>query len=353
MTTVPDDQFLSPEQLNQIPCVTSDRYLKAVPEKVEILQVCQDSNNPSLVIIDFALVGSYLFTPICRVVTNRPNKQIDSRRRSTTSPPPKTYANAPLVVGHPRNPDIPINTACGPFQGQLVFDFSEALPNFMSASSVEFELVMVGSIPSAFGVNFTAQSPSDTYIWDKGALPSPINLSYDRGILTAQFLYEGSKNCSCQIQCIIPSGISNNLNFCPDEIQEITIEQGDLTNDPFTLLLQVRDSVGNTSNINLQSLIGVKPNPPIAVIKENPKRVELTIKPQSIGGKAILDASYQIIKYTGTENAYTIWKDWSSHGWSFFVDTDITAGTKYGYAVRYKGQYEDISDYSDWAEVTF
>ena len=351
MPTVPDSEFPTPTTLNAFPCITADRYLNAVPELLEITAVCQDSNNPSLVIIDFNLVGSYEFTPVCRVVVDYLYSKTSPR--SGKNIVQKIYAEAPLAVGHPLNPLIPINTGCGVFHGRIVYDFSAVLPNYTSQSSIEFELVMNGSIPLTFNVTFNPQSPSDSYVWNKGKLPTPISLSYDRGLLTTQFYYDGTQNCSCRIQCIVPSGVSNNLVFCPDEKQTIVIEQGDLTQDPYTFLLRLEDTLGNVSNVEVQSLIGAEPIKPVTIKKTNPRCVEVSINAVSVLGKEIKNSSYQVIKYVGTRGSYKIWKDWSSYGWSRFIDTDVAPNTKYGYAVRFKGDLGDVSSYSEWAEIEF
>jgi hypothetical protein len=64
------------------------------------------------------------------------------------------------------------------------------------------------------------------------------------------------------------------------------------------------------------------------------------------------NAQYQILRYEGSTANYKIWKDWSSINWNSFVDYDIIPGQKYGYAVRFKGLFGEVSRISNWSEIT-
>ncbi|MHA2063324.1 MAG: hypothetical protein ACXABY_02965 [Candidatus Thorarchaeota archaeon] len=336
-----DENFPKPDEINELPCFTADRYLQRVDEAVRILQCCQDPNNPALVVIDFSLVGAFEFTPFCNIL--RVDDDTSYQFLGT---------QAPFAVGHFQNPDIPINTNCETYHGQVVFDFGEVIQDFLGAQEIEFELGMIGQVPMAFGVNFPSQTPTDTYVWVKGILPSPVNLEYNNGNLNIVFEYNGTIDCSCNIQCVQPTGVSANIQFCPDQQQSITILSGPLDGDPNNILLQLSDSVGNVADFPIEAVVGVDPKPPIVQTAKTPKRIEVFISRESINGVPMEEVDYQIIKYVGTNSNYFIWKDWSHRDWNHFVDYDVILGEEYGYAVRYKGRFGDISNLSAWATTT-
>lgn len=342
-TKIPDQNFRGPATINQHPCMTSSRWLNVVPETVVITRCCQDVYNTSLVIIDFTLVGAYIFTPTLKILA------VDED---------ESYTNlgvlAPLAVGHTKNTATPINTNCNTLNGTLVFDFGRVIPNYNSAQNILFELVMEGQVPLSFGVSFPNQTCSDTFSWNKGILPSPINLIYDQyGNLSVVFEYKGNIDCSCNIQCSIPSGVSSEIKFCPGETQSITLYQDPNQSDPYSVLIQLSDTIGNISNLQFQSLYTTIPKSPVILADSKPKRINVYISTQSTNGVELdNNAQYQILKYEGTTSNYKIWKDWSSINWNSFVDYDIIPGQKYGYAVRFKGLFGEVSRISNWSEIT-
>lgn len=342
-TKIPDTSFSGPNEINSHPCMASSRWLNLVPETVNITRVCQDSSNPSLVIIDFTLVGVFLFTPSVKILS------VDGDTTYTSN-----NIIAPFAVGHFKNSTVPINTNCNTFYGTLVFDFSKSILNYTSAQVIVFELVMDGQVPSAFGISIPNQSCSDIYTWNKGVLPSPVGLTYDNnGNLSISFEYKGNIDCTCDIQCFIPSGVSTEINFCPDEVKQVTLYQNPNQADPYSVVLQLSDSLGNLSTLEFQSLFTTKPKSPIVMSDTKPKRVNVFISKESQNSVQIENkAAYQIIKYEGSKSNNKIWKDWSTADWNSFVDYEIIPGQKYGYAVRYKGIFGEVSKISDWAELT-
>lgn len=340
MTKIRDDHFPTSAQINELACFASDRYLERVTESVTVLQCCQDSNNTSLVIVDFVLVGAFYFTPVCKIL------EVDGDTSYTTN---NTIAR--LALGHYKNPNIPIDTQCNTFHGQLVFDFGQVISDFLEAHSIKFELTMVGQVPQSYGINFTPQSPSYIFEWEKGVLPQPVSITYQNGSYNVVFEYAGNKDCSCSIQCVVPSGISNNIQFCPDQKQTVTIYNGGLLSDPTTLLISLRDSVGNISALEIQPLMGVDPAPPTISYNESPRHVSVTILAESIGGIKLENTQYQVLKYDTNQHNYFVWKDWSNRSSMTFLDDDLLPGHTYGYAVRYRGQFNDITNLSSWSSI--
>lgn len=342
MTKISDINFMSPEEINQHPCITSDRYLHTVPETVTVTQVCQDSYNTSLVILNIVLVGAYLFSPTLKILSVDGDTSYSSNG-----------IIAPFALGHFKNPDLPINTNCSTYHGTLVFDFGRVIPNYINAQTIVFRLEMFGQVPLAYGVSFPNQTCSFTYTWTKGILPQPISLTYEGEQLGVVFEYRGNIDCSCNIQCVAPTGVSYQMNFCPGERQIVTMYQDPNSTDPYNILIQLSDSIGNLSNLEFQGIFNTMPKSPIVSIGYKPKRALVNIFKESANGVPILkESQYQILKYHGSRSNYTIWKDWSDVDWNHFIDYDLIPGEKYGYAVRYKGIFGDISRLSEWVEVT-
>lgn len=342
MTSIPDAFFLSPEEVNLQPCLTASRFLNTVPESVSITQCCQDTNNTSLVIINFVLVGAFLFTPTLRILAVDDDTSYEQNN-----------VQGIFALGHVSNPEIPINTNCTTYHGTLVFDIGSAITNYITAQRITFELVMQGTVPLSYGVSFPNQTVSDTFEWNKGVLPQPVNLTYTNGNLGVTFEYNGQTNCSCNIQCFIPSGVSQQITFCPGEKQTVFLYRDPLSIDPYSILIQLSDSLGNVSEINTQTMLGMIPKAPLTLVGTKPKRVQINLTRLSANDVQISDdAKYQILKYQGSEANAVVWKDWSSIAWSHFVDYEVVPYETYGYAVRFMGPFGDVSNQSSWTVVT-
>lgn len=341
-TKVPDTVFPSPEEINPHPCVTADRWLNAVPEQVEIISVCQDSNNPSLVIFNIRLVGAFLFTPTLYILSVDGDVSYEAN-----------LSRGIFALGHYQNPTIPINTNCSVWHGQLVYDVGTVVNNYTSANTILFELEMAGVVPQAYGVSFPNQTCSTLFTWNKGVLPQPIGMTYTNGILNVQFNYQGSTNCNCSIQCVAPQGVTQNIVFCPGETQSVSLYQNPDSTDPFSVLIKLQDTLGNVSSVDFQTIFNVVPAKPILSIGKKPKRIGIAIARESISKVAIEPAAcYQILKYEGSPNNKVVWKDWNDSSWNYFVDYQVRPGYTYGYAVKFKGQLGDISTTSEWTTVT-
>jgi hypothetical protein len=344
MTVISDSDFRNPNQLGNLPGYSSSRFLDTIPESVSVVRVCQDSQNPSLVVIDFSIAGSYYFTPTVNIL------DVDGDGSYHTN-----QVVAPLFLTDERSSSIPINTYGGVVNAKIVADFGRVIPNFLYAQRINFELRMVGSVPISYGVSFPAQTPTTSYLWEKGVLPTPIDISYNNGVLQVFFEYNGQVDCLCNIQCVEPSGVASRINFCPNDTQSIVINQG-LSGDPFTFNLLLTDAIGNLSEFTATSYINVNPANPIVALrrpsKSGPLRAEIGISNLSKNGVSIVDAEYQIVKYTNSPHNYIVWKDWSERPWTNFIDYEIKPGNTYGYAVRYKGKFNDISNLSQWTTIS-
>lgn len=339
-TRISDENFMTPAQINVLPCVSADRYLNKIEEEVTVLRCCLDPNDTSLVIIDFSLAGAFLFTPYCKIL------EVDGTSYEEDN------IFAPILEEHPSCSSLPIDTNCGIFHSQLVYDFSAVISNFPSALEIKFELGMVGTVPQAYGITFPSQTPIHQFTWRKGVSLKPINISHYNGNLSVIFQYQGNIECSCNIQCVAPSGVVYDIKFCPDESRELIFATGDLNGHPQNLTITLVDSLGNNSSLSIQGLLNVNVSKPILVYKNDPKRVEVSINRRSLYGDQFNNVEYQVIKYRGNSQNYEIWKDWCDREWNTFIDTDIIEGNLYGYAVRYRGKFLDVTNLSDWAIVS-
>lgn len=350
-TKVPDVKFPTPEILNKIPCTGSDRYLVAVPELIEIIDVCQDESNPSIVYIDFKLNGVYNFTPTLFI------KKVDEDDNYA-----KVGVTAPIVRSYWRsNPKLEninyIFTACKTQQYTLAFDFGSVIPEFLGSNFIDFVLRMDGVLPPELDLpdsKILNKTIEDRQLWNKGPIPNPLKLEYNptAGKLIFYFEFEDSIPCTCNITCKTLQGNTNSIQYCEDKVSRIVVDYvgGESIDD---LLLTFTDAVGNTATLNIEPTVDLTPLKPTLVYLESPRRVELSIKKETTSGRKLKNnTAYQIWRYEGSLNNVSIWKDWAVQEPGTFVDMSIIPGKRYGYAVRYKGEYGDVSKLSDWEVVS-
>lgn len=339
-TRVRDEDFPQPSDLNTSECVASDRYLKVVDENVSIIRCCQDPNNISVVIVDYSLMGAFSFVPKCYIM--RVDEDTSYEQRGI---------EARVFPNHIKCDDIPVLTNCEVHHGQLVFDFGSVIPNYVSAREIEFKLQMIGEVPQAFGVSYPPQTPFDVFNWEKGILPNPLSVRYQNNTLSVIFDYKGDVNCSCNIECVLPSGIDYNIEFCPDEQQEIIIRRGPLAGDPENILLRLRDGLGNESIFDGQTLLGTKVEAPFVNHFTQSFRNEIRITRRAASLLPLKDVKYRILKFEGTHSNYEILKDWSDRDWDYFTDYDVSPSKTYGYAVIYKDIFGINSIPSNWTVI--
>lgn len=333
MTRVPDAQFRNPSQLNLIPNLSSSRIFRGVPGSLTLGNVCQDSDDPRKVLIDFSLVGYSVDRVEVSILS------VDGDTSYATN-----NVIAPTVVSDSRNFRFPISIAQGAVSGKIVADFGIAIPDLLTKVVIAFRV----SIINSSGIVLS----SSDYTWSKANLPRPVGMNYSNGSLQFLFQYDGEQNCSCDIQCVIPSGVTTNLTFCPDQTQTINLEQV-LDGDPFNFSIIVRDALGNTSTLNSTTLLNVVPQPPsLGIIQKDRHNAPIgtiLIIPQSLNNIEIKYKYYQIIRYESTPNNYQIWKDWTDSSEAVLHDDELKVDKVYGYAIRYKGEYNDITEFSSWA----
>ncbi|RMH16975.1 MAG: hypothetical protein D6698_08970 [Gammaproteobacteria bacterium] len=347
-TKVKDKDFPSSNRLNKLKCVASDRYLKKVEERVNIVNICQDELNPSLVVIDFELNGVFNYTPTCLI-----------RRVDTDGSYKDKKVVAPLLLSYPKsNPTkLPINTNCKTQVFTLAFDFAAVIPNFLSAKEIEIELKMDGTLPPSLKIpDFRRldKTISHVYRWIKGPTPQFVAIRYNKqsGKLEFIFQFDSGFPCSCNIQCETLSGSIGGIQYCKDKRSRVIVDYTP-DNNPQVFSLQLKDALGNTTDISLSPLVELKPLKPTVSVLSRPRRVEVGISKQSVLGADFSDhiSAVQVWRYQGTPSNAKIWRDWNDRDSRTLADTDVIPYSTYGYAVMFRGRFGETSLLSDWAVV--
>jgi hypothetical protein len=251
---------------------------------------------------------------------------------------------------------LPLNTKCKTATFTLAFDFGRVIPDFLAAKNIEFSLRMEGVLPSRLRhqkFQELEKAVDDTMLWQKGPTPNPYRLHYDseEQRMFVYFQFEQGIPCNCNILCESISGSPRDIQYCKDKTSRVIVNYV-AGSDPGELLFQFSDGFGNSSDLKAHPLIGVLPQPPTVSPEEKPRRVELGITRMSVGGTKLEDGiAYQIWKYDQSISSARIWKDWSYRDFSSFTDTEVIPGRVYGYAVRYRGKFEEESRLSGWSTV--
>jgi hypothetical protein len=332
--------------LNKLPCVVADRFLEKVDEVVEVLNVCQDEYNPSVVWMTFSLNGVFDYTPTCWIL------EVDGDKSFTSN-----GIKAPIYLSYYRNTisALPINTNCQTKTYILAFDFGVVIQKYLGSSDIKFKLEMAGVLPANLDIpdfKDLSKTISHTYGWSKGPTPNPYALQYNNETkkLSIYFDFNSGYPCTCNIACQAISGNINSIQYCADKISQLVVDYK-LSDDPQTILLKFSDPLGNFKNLDIRPLTNIRPVAPMVSYLANPKRVEIGVSKSSLGGAKLEDSAYQIWKYENTDGTLAIWKDWSYRDNTAFTDMMVVPGNTYGYAVRYKGKFGEESALSDWTTI--
>jgi len=318
-----------------------------VPESAQIVEVCQDPNDLNIVFMRVTVTGPYLYTPVCTV-------KADGGERINVDGYFVSNYKAEGVSS------FPIDLDCASKTVLLAYRMGSAIPQFASVKELEITLRFNGD---SSGISedpvvqdiFTSVNPEDMIVFAKGLSPDPFLLFLDptSGKLKIQFANLGDIPCQCAIDCVVPSEDDFGITVCEDEIQEITVDKTSIVGDPTLINLVFRDSTGNVTNVDVQAMLGVDPRTPGALRLEVPNRVNVNLFYETTNASRLdpTKLSYQIWKYKNNQDNAFIFKDWSSKPWTTFVDDDVESGQEYGYAVRFRGEFRDVSNFSSWTAV--
>jgi len=329
-----------------LPCTAAGIGGVFVEEKLTVEGVYQDPDNLSIIYIKALIQGVFIYTPTLTIEWEGKSQIFDSRY-------------IPNWKGESVE-SFPINTLRSSQIVTLAYDIGAGIDNFASLKEFNIKLTFMGSSDEILSNPvmsdiFKSSNPSFEHLFVKGMSPTPYNIYYDSttGKIKIQYLDMGEVPCLCSINCVNPTSDDFNLTSCNDEVQEISIDANTTLGDPSLATITFIDCIGNTTYVNVNAMVNVEPIQMTVLKSEEPLRNNITFSYISINSTIISNEglSYQIIRYISNEDNLKILKDWSSDAISSFIDADILPGKTYGYRVRFKGEFGDISKSSQWATV--
>lgn len=325
------------------PCLAANIGGVIIPESLDIIECCQDPDNLNIIYLTCAIAGAFNYVPVVAI------NGIDVSSFFIAD-----YKGIGLS-------SFPITTNCATNTVTMAYLVGASIPNYSELSVLEIRVQFVGTLPetispliAASGV-FVSNNPVAIYQLNKGISPQPYRLYYDAltNQLRVQYSNMGNQPCLCAINCTSPEEGVFNLTLCEDEIQEITIDSTVIVGDPTNVNIVFQDSIGNTSSFDIHALINVVPMKPSVMLKANPTHIQVGVFYKTATSAEIRadKSKYQIWKYENNVGNSKIWKDWTSKPWKIMYDREIRSGRKYGYAIRFQGEFGEISELSDWVEV--
>lgn len=333
---------------SQFQCIAAGIGGVIVPESLTITECCQDPDNLNIVYVRCSINGIYKYEPHCSV-------SWDGNTVDVTNLFIPNYKGVGVDVGL-------IDVGCGSGSFLLAYNVGSVIADFNTISNVTITLQFMGLeldldlSPIVQNANiFVSTNPTASTVLLKGLTPKPYRLYFDsvNNQLKVQYSNLGNTACLCAINCVTPNVDDYNLTTCDDEIQEISIDANSIFGDPTNADIVFQDSIGNSTAISIQALINVKPAKPNLLLQSNPLHVNVVVYSVTVNG-TVLDPDklkYQILRYENNPDNVEIWKDWTSKSWKSLYDRNIVSGRTYGYAVRFQGEFEDISYTSDWATI--
>lgn len=334
---------------SNLPCVASTIGSVLVPEALSVLECCQDADNLNIIYIRLSITGVFDYTPSI-------SAEVDGVAVDIT----------PLFIPSYKGigePSLLIKTNYGSRNILLAFNAGVAINNFASTPVINLTIRFNGTAnfpnlsPFINSSNVLQSSnPTVTYSLNKGIVPTPYKIYFDRTTnqLKVQYIGIGTNACLCAINCVNPTDEDYSLTVCNDEVQEVTIDNNEIFGDPTSATITFRDSIGNISNIEIHSVLNVSPASPGLSLLSQPTGVQIMVWFISKNGVAIDNSkvSYQILRYENNTDNVKVLFDWTDKDWKVLVDRDIRSGRKYGYSVRFKGEFGEISELSSWSVIS-
>lgn len=335
---------------SQEPCLAAGIGGKISAESLIIEELCQDPENLSIIYCRITVKGLFKYTPTSTITydgISNPLQINDFYIANYKGISPTSF---------------PIDLSCGTQTILLAWDIGKLIPNFVNIKQLTLTVKFIGDNShfnqySWFLTNiFNSINPEDTKTLVKGLTPKPYLLQYDETTnkIILQYLNLGDKPCECLIKCVEPSSSETSLTICKDEIQEVTINSSSIVGDPALATLTFTDAIGNISSTSIQALVNMEPLAPSVLWYKTPYHTKVGIYYASINGKKLdpTKLKYQIWKYENNQSNTYLWKDWSSKPWINFYDRDIKPGNTYGYAIRFMGEFGEVSKLSTFTRVS-
>ena len=340
-----------PWDLNDLlsPCLAAGIGGYIVPESVEIVEICQDSDDLAIVYMRVSVQGVFSYWPELKATF------LNQNGIETT-----VDLSSEIILsykGSSEAPDsLPFSTACGSKTLLLAWKVGTSIPNYATVSEIKFKLKLYGNFESeefdqdlldATNI-FESANPSTERVLTKGINPVPYALYFDdsTGQLKLQFSNLGNVSCSCNINCVDISLENQTLVPCDNEIQEVSFDSNYLIEEPTNVDITIEDSIGNSSTSTYHLVVGTKPIPPAVKYKSSIKGIVVTPFFQSSTG----------VKYDKSKIQYQIWRienespkllvDWTTKKFDSYIDNKVQPGETYSYCVRVKGDFESVSEFS-------
>ncbi|RMG74290.1 MAG: hypothetical protein D6710_01870 [Nitrospirae bacterium] len=339
-----DEEFIVDD--SGLPCTAAGLGGVLIPESAEIVELCQDPNSTDVIYMWVNLIGAYLYDHRAWVIIDNTEIEI-------------TGLLIPNYKGEGVTHDM-IDTECG--GKTLLFGYSvgAAIEGYASIPEFDVKIQFFGhteTISTNPIVNdvFRSVNPSDTKTLVKGVTPDPYVLFFDPNTNTirASFIGLGDEPCFCAINCVTPSADDFNVTTCEDEAQEVTIDATSIVGDPTNVTITFVDSRGNSTDVDVNIVVNMKPMPPFASWAQEDDVIRVGFAYQSINGTQVDPSKvmYRILKYENNPDNNWVFKGWSSKPWTNFIDSDVKPEKTYGYAVEFMGEFGEMSNISDWTVV--
>ena len=333
-----------------LPCTAAGIGGTLVEESAEVIDICQDPDNLNIIYAHIRLTGAFDYTLSTTVIFNSVGINIANHL-------------VPFYKGEGVGSGS-IVTNCGSITILVAHDLGSAISqgygSFNNIREFHFSFKFFGS-PVSISQNPIAQQvfqsidPTAEATFYKGLTPEPYRIYFDENSnrLRIQYINMGDSPCLCAINCITPTQEEYTLTVCEDEIQEIEIDANSIVGDPTNVQFTFVDSIGNQSTVDVNSMVNVNPLKMFVQRKTKPFSILVGFSYLSTGHAVINKekVQYQILKYINNIDNNFIWKDWSSEPRTEFIDTDIKSSLTYGYAIRFRGEFGEVSNLSAWSVI--
>jgi hypothetical protein len=347
------------------PCLAAGVGGYIVPERIVINNACQDPDNVNILYMEVAINGVFDYTPSLDVL------YIDENNHESVSNVSSRFIFD--YKGSNQSPsEFPISTNCD-VEGApssmtvlLAWDVGLQINNFNSLPEMTLRLSMGGEFDTDLFAQdiideiseiFQSSDPVEEYLFIKGPSAVPYALYYDEDTDELKLQYAGLGNipCVCSINCGDLTVDGQTLEICDDEIQEVSVTTASVVGDPLNISITFTDAIGNITDLSAHLVHQTIPRNPEAFFTDHfGDCVQVVPFFVSSNGKVIdmKKVTYQIWKYTNTEDNVELLQDWSTKRWTTYFDREIRLGNTYGYAVRFKGEFGEPSFLSSWRKVT-
>ncbi len=216
------------------------------------------------------------------------------------------------------------------------------------------------------------------YAFNKGYTPPPVTVQNHADGNGLRLVFDSDTftdaGCVCNINCEgavltgLPTGGEGETTVCPStDGYNIDINIETTTADPVVINIDYTDSQGNQSSIEINSIYAISPQV-LSYWVSNESGVDfIEVGPTftTTEGTSIRSdiSNWQVQRYVGSSNNTQVCVDWQPveqltspvhilDRTSDIARISLTSGNTYGFRVRYRSLYGEVSPWSDWITVT-